>query len=217
MAWRGVRIFDSRSCEILTSTPQLGPKHDARFCSWNMHQKCKRDKNWRLCPTWKCSQQSVNNHLAKHNDSSLSNYWNYTLSASLVFECKVSSVCRSEVGTKKQWKHITGFPKYMTVNLKTRLLSRTPQNTTHSADTFLNNDVNVLIYRVVWVCLSLCVCVWFPSLNVSRDLAGSSVQQIGVGGVSNLPQHLLTGCLTLKSSAPPFSKRMCIKPPKLSF
>lgn len=119
--------------------------------------------------------------------------------------------------SKKQWKHITGFPKYMTVNLKTRLLSRTPQNTTHSADTFLNNDVNVLIYRVVWVCLSLCVCVWFPSLNVSRDLAGSSVQQIGVGGVSNLPQHLLTGCLTLKSSAPPFSKRMCIKPPKLSF
>lgn len=60
---------------------------------------------------------------------------------------------------KKQWKHITGFPKYMTVNLKTRLLSCTPQNTPHSTDTFLNNDVNALIYRVVWVCLTLCVCV----------------------------------------------------------
>lgn len=130
-----------------------------------MRQKCMWDKNWRLCPSWKCSQQSVNNHLAKHNTTSLSNYWNYTLCASLFFKCKASPVCRSVVSTPlktptkpKQWKHITGFPKYMTVNLKTRLPSCIPQNMTHSTDTFSNNDVNTIIYRVVCVCVSVWVC-----------------------------------------------------------
>lgn len=52
---------------------------------------------------------------------------------------------RQHVFKEAQWKHVTGFPKYTTVNLKTRRLSSTPQNMTHSADTFLNNDVNTII------------------------------------------------------------------------
>lgn len=84
----------------------------------------------------------------------------------------------------------------MTVTLKTRRRSCTPQNVTHSTDTFFNDDVKALIYSRVGVC----------GFQASLS-AESSVQQIGVGGVSDLPRRQLTAW----SSAPALSETLRIK------
>lgn len=56
------------------------------------------------------------------------------------------------------------------------------------------------------------VCACFPRLYFFRDeLALSCTQQIGAVGVSDLPEHLLTGSLAQgESSAPKFRKRLFI-------
>lgn len=144
---------------------------------WKMHkQRVEYKREMRLCPSWKCSQQSVNSHLAKHNVTSLSNCWNKTLSARLLFKCKASPLQRSVVSTplttptahfrKTQWKHITGFPKYTSVKPKTRQLSCIAQNMTHSADTFFNNDVNTIAYRV---CTCVGVCGFQASISAKMN------------------------------------------------
>lgn len=56
-----------------------------------------------------------------------------------------------QCASDKQCKHITGFPKYMTVNLTTRPLSCGSENMAHSAHTFFSNDIDTLICRVVFV------------------------------------------------------------------
>lgn len=61
-------------------------------------------------------------------------------------------------------------------------------------------------------CHSWHKCACFPRLYFFRDeLALSCMQQIGAVGVSDLPEHLLTGSLAQReSSAPKFRKRLFI-------